>query len=157
MLAAAAAYPVAAVERHADQIAALGALGVGVLLLGTAVRFSVAIPVGLALVGAEYAGFLALREGSGVHPSAPLVAGALVLAAEVAYSAMEPPLAAASPALRALRAARLLALAVGGAGVAALVLYVSVADVRTGLALELTGVVAATSVLALLAWLARRA
>jgi hypothetical protein len=155
VLAAAAAYPAAAVDRHADQVAALGALGVGVFLLGTAVRFSEAIPVGLALVGAEYAGFVALREDSGVHPSAPLVAGALVLAAEVAYSAVEPPLAAASLALRALRAARILALAVGSAGVAALVLYVSVADVQTGLALELTGIVAATSVLALLAWLAR--
>jgi hypothetical protein len=157
VLAAAAAYPVAAVDRHADQVAALGALGVGVLLLGTAVRLSEAIPVGLALVGAEYAGFLALREDSGVHPSAPLVAGALVLAAELAYSAVEPPLAAASLALRVLRATRILALAVGAAGVAALVLYVSVADVQTGLALELTGIVAATSVLALLAWLARRA
>lgn len=156
MLAGAAAYPVAVADRYADKLAVLGALGVGVLLLGTAVRLAEAIPAGLTVVGAEYAVFLVLRE-DGLDAAAPLVAGALVLAAEIAYSAVEPPLAPASLALRALRTARVLALTAGGAGVGALLLYLSVADVGSGLVLELLGIAAAASALALVALLARHA
>lgn len=157
MLAGSAVYPAVAAERNTDLLAALGALGVGFLLVGTLVRLSEAIPVALALVGAEYAVFLALREDAGIDTSAPLMAGALVLAAEIAHSGIEPPLATASPGLRALRAAKALALGAGGAGVGALLLYLSVADVRSGLILELLGIAAAVTALALVALLARRA
>lgn len=127
------------------------------MLVGAALRLMEAVPVALTLVAAEYATFLALREDGGIEAGAPVVAAGLVLAAELAYTAGEPPLAPASPGLRAWRALRLVAPAAGGAAVAAVLLYLSVADIEAGLAVELLGIVAAAAALGLVASLARRA
>ncbi|MEX2211109.1 MAG: hypothetical protein WD689_05030 [Gaiellaceae bacterium] len=136
-------------------LALLGALGIGFFGVGTAFRIAEAIPVGLVVVGSQYALFLVLGDGSS-DQAAPLVAAALLLAAELGHSALDPPLASASPALRALRAARLIGLAAGAAGVAALVLYAAEADTRSFPAVEALGVLAALAAVGLLALLARR-
>jgi hypothetical protein len=156
VLAAAALAAPAAYAAAEPGLALLGAVGVGVLLAGTAVRVAEAIPVGLTLVGVEYSLFLVLDDRA-IDQAAPLVAGGLLLAAELAHSALDPPLAATSTGLRALRLLRLTGVVVAGAAVAALVLYVAEADARAFPALEALGVLAAVAAAGLLALLARKA
>jgi hypothetical protein len=85
----------------------------------------------------------------------PLVAAALIVAAELGYSALEPPLVPAPPGIRFRRAARSLALVAGGVAVSALVLFVSVADLGNSAGLQLVGLAAAVAAVGLLAVLAR--
>jgi hypothetical protein len=148
------AYAAAASDRAAGLLAALGGTGVAILALGAMARVPEAVPAGIVLVAAEYAVFLAVR-GDAVDAAAPLVAGALVLAGELAYSALEPPLAPAPAVLRVWRALRSVVTVAGAALVAALVLLAAVAGVGSGTAFQLLGIVAAVAAAGLLALLAR--
>jgi hypothetical protein len=104
------------------------------------------VQLGLALAVAAYAA--ALVERDEFDPRAPLVAAALLLAAELAYTSIEPPARRVWP-------FSLLAV-VGAAGVAALLL--AAAGVGSGRVRDLVlGVVAAAGALALVARLAATA
>lgn len=133
----------------------LGAAGVGAVLVGSVLRVAEAVPAGIGVVGAEYAAFL-LLEHEELELAAPLVAAALVLSAELAHSALEPPLVRAGFVLGSLRAARVAARVAGAAGIAVLVLAVSATEIRSGLAVELLGIVAAVTAIGLVALLAIR-
>jgi hypothetical protein len=143
-----------AADRAAPLVAALGGLGVALVVLGASLRIPEALPAGIALVGAEYALFLALGDDT-VRLGVPLVAAALIVAAELGYSALEPPLVPAPPGIRLRRAARSLALVAGGVAVSALVLFAAVADVGDSAGLRLIGLAAAVAAVGLLAVLAR--
>ena len=147
-LVALAAYPAAAADRLAGPLAAGGAAAVILLALGLATRLPLLVPPALALAGAEYVGVLYL---GGDARALPIAAGGLVLAAELAYWALEPaPAAAAAP-----RAATVLLAAVAGGAAAALIASVSNEDVTGGLGLETAGVAAAVTALAVVVALAR--
>ena len=153
-LAAPAVYAAVAADRAAALLGAIGGLGVALLLLGAALRLPEALPLGIALVGAEYGLFIALGEET-VRLGAPLVAGALILAAELGYSAVEPPLVRAPLDIKLRRVARLLALVAGGVAVSALVLAAAVAGVGGSAGLQLIGLAAAVATVGLLTVLAR--
>jgi hypothetical protein len=136
-------------------VVGIGLAGIAFLLAGAALGASDLVPVGIALGGSAYLLFVLFGD-DGVDLRAPLVAGALVLSAELAYSALEPPLAPASAWLRALRAGRVALTVVGAVAVAGLVLVASVAEVGSAAVLEALGIVSAVGALGLLAWLARR-
>jgi hypothetical protein len=149
-------YVALAADRAAALVAGIGGFGVAVVVLGAAFGVSQLIPLGLALVGIEYGVYLALGDDS-VKLGVPLIAAALLAAAELGYAALEPPLVPASVPTRAKRAARTMLLLVGGAAVSALVLFVSVADIGDTEGLRLVGLAAAIGAVALLAFLARSA
>jgi hypothetical protein len=67
----------------------VGGLALPVLLLGLALRWSAALAVGVALLGAQQAVRLALGPDA-LDAWAPLVAGALLLVAELAWWSIEP-------------------------------------------------------------------
>ena len=124
------------------------------MVVGAVVRIPEVLPLGLAFVGVEYGLFLTLGNRP-VALGVPLVSAALLAGAELAYSALEPPLVPAPPPLRVWRAARWFGLVAGGAAVATVVLLVSVADLGGAAGLRLLGLAAAVGTLGLLALLAR--
>jgi hypothetical protein len=143
-----------AADRAAPLVAALGGLGVALVVLGASLRIPEALPLGIALVGVEYGLFLALGDDT-VKLGVPLVAAALIVAAELGYSALEPPLVPAPLGIKLRRAARSLALVAGGVSASALALFVSVADLGNSAGLQLIGLAAAVAAVGLLAVLAR--
>ena len=155
MLAAAIAYSALTAARGPGVVLALGIAALALLVLGTVVGASDLVAAGIALGGGAYA-FVVLVGKEGVDLRAPLVAAALVLAAELAYSALEPPFARVSLGLRAARVARLGLTVAGAAVVAGLVLAASVAELGSAALLQAVGILAAVASLALLALLARR-
>src|SRR5206468_734256 len=74
---------------HAAALAGLGAAGVAWLCVGLAFRWSSALAVGIAVLGAEQATRLALTS-NGVDPWTPVYAIGFVLAAELAWWSIEP-------------------------------------------------------------------
>ena len=156
MLVAPVAYFAAAADRAATLVAAIGAIGVALVLLGSVFGFAEVLPVGIAFVGAEYGVYLALGDDT-VKLGVPLMAAALLASAELGYAALEPPVVPAPAWIRLKRAARSAALVVGGAAVSALVLFVSVANIGDTAGLRLVGLAAAIGAVALLAFLARTA
>ena len=71
----------------------VGAIGLGavlVLVLGLVLRNAGVLPWAVALAGAEYAAFLAIREGS-IDGWAPVYGAGLLLVSELAYWAVETP------------------------------------------------------------------
>jgi hypothetical protein len=154
VLVAPVAYVAAAADRAASLVAAIGAVGISLVLLGGIFGVAELLPVGIAFVGAEYGVYLALGDDT-VRLGVPLIAAALLASAELGYAAQEPPLVSASFAIRAKRALRSFALVAGGAAISALVLFVSVADIGDTASLRLVGLAAAIGAVALLAFLAR--
>jgi hypothetical protein len=155
VLAAPVVYSTLATPRAPGLVTGLGIAGVALLIVGAVVGASDFVAGGIALAGSSYLLVVLFGEG-GVDLRAPLVAGALVLAAELAYSALEPPLAPAAPAVRALRAGRVAVTVIGAVGVAALVLFASVAELGSPAVLQAVGIVAAVAALGMLALLAHR-
>ena len=139
-------------------------LGLLVLVVGLAGWLAVAaavatrspapLPTGLALIGAEYAAFLLLRDG-GVDPFAPVVGAGLFAAAELAYWALD---AGRVPDERVLLVRRLTTVAISAlvaGSVGAVVVTASDFAVNGGVALEALGVAAAVvsvGFVAALAW-----
>jgi hypothetical protein len=134
--------------------AGVAALGWTVAALGLLGRWPSLLPVGLAGVGAGYAVLLGLRSGS-VDSRAPIVAGALFVAAELGFWSLEP-LDARAERIVVLR--RLLVIAAGGLGAALIgsLLLVAAAEGSGGLGLEAVGVLAAVLTLGIVALLAAR-
>jgi hypothetical protein len=133
----------------------VGGLALPVLLLGLALRWSAALAVGVALLGAQQAVRLALGPDA-LDAWAPLVAGALLLVAELAWWSIEPRVSAWSePLLGTRRLATVLLTCAGATLVSAVVVVAAGAEVGGGFAVELLGVIAAIAALALVAWAAR--
>jgi hypothetical protein len=134
--------------------------GLGVLAALTAVVFgwASAIPAALVLLATEYV----IGIGTGGHedvlePAAPLVAGGLLLVAELAYWSLE--LRGPGREERTVLLRRLVALAVLSVLAVALgsfVVVVTAAPLGGGLAWDVVGVAAAAATLAVVAVLARR-
>jgi hypothetical protein len=127
-----------------------------VLAAGLAVRIALAIPVAVALVGVEYVALLGF-EGEALDTRAPLVAAALLAAAELGYWSLELHGSVADEPGTYLRHLALLAallLAVIGLGIPLLALVETVST--GGAAIDLLGAVAAVGALALVALAARR-
>ena len=148
------AYAAVAADRAAELVAVIGGFGIALVVVGAIVRIREALPLGLALVGIEYGLFLTLGDRP-VALGVPLVAAALVAGAELAYSALEPPLVPASPALRLRRAGRFLGVVAAAAALAGVVVLVSVADLGDAAGVRLLGLAAAVATLGVLALLAR--
>ena len=135
---------------------ALGVCATLLLAAGIAFRFPPAVPVAVALLGAEYVLELGFeQETLDVH--APLVAAALLAVAELAYWALELHGEVADERGSYLRRSAILALlllATIAAGVGLLALVGAVSG--GGIAFDLLGAVAAVGALALVALAARR-
>jgi hypothetical protein len=149
-----AAYPPLTVS-GLEQLIALGAvLGLAALALGLA-GLNSAIPCGLALIGAEYAAWFALR-GGGIDTRAPLYAAGLIVVGELAYWVRDRRSAAAPDTeLEVRRFVALLITAMGTIAAGTVVLGVSSASIGGGVALEALGVACAVGFLVLVARLVR--
>lgn len=134
-------------------MAAVGIGGTAALAVALAGRWLDLLPWAIALLGSGYAASLLLRD-DGVDPLAPLYAAGLLVAAELAYWALERGPNSRSVVVRRLLA--LTALALGTAGVGAALLTASEGGVGSGLALQLLGIAAAAAILGLVTWLAWR-
>ncbi len=125
--------------------------GVGCLLAGLLLRRAAPATVGLTLVGAGYGISLA---GRALDPGAPLVAGAFLLVAELAYWALEPGASVRIGRRATLR--RLLfsiGLATGAVVLAALLLGVASAPQGGGASLGIAGVAAIAAIVGVVFWL----
>lgn len=138
-----------------ELVATVGIFGVAVLAVALVGRWSELLPWAIALLGAQYAASLLLRDG-GIDPLAPLYAALLLVTAELTFWALEakPALGGRSVVVR--RLAALLVLALGSAGAGFAVLAVSGGDVGSGFALQLLGLCAAAATLVVVTGLAWR-
>jgi hypothetical protein len=133
-------------------IAALALLAVGLVL-----SIPVTVPAAVALLGAEYVAILGF-EADTLDTRAPLVAGALLAVAELAYWSLElrvPVVDEAGTYLR--RIALLATLLLGVVGLGAVVLTLVEVVEAGGVAVDIAGAGAALGAVALLAVAARRA
>jgi hypothetical protein len=119
------------------------------------VRWSPPLVLGVAILGAQQAVRLALGSEE-LDTWAPASAGFLLLVAELAWWSIEPRVPAWSEQwLAPLRLVSVLAVCATGAVLAGIVLLVASSKVGGGVVLELVGVLAAISALAVVAWVAR--
>jgi hypothetical protein len=131
------------------------AIGVATLTLALAVQAKALVPVALVVLGAGYAVALAGRDDV-VDGRALLLAPAFLLAAELAYWALEPRTIPVGRDVVTPRLAALAGLALGAMLMAAFLVGTAAIDVPGTAALVAVGVLAATGALALSAKLARR-
>ena len=127
-----------------------------VLAAGLVLRIPVSVPAAIALLGAEYIAILGF-EADTLDTQAPVVAGALLAVAELAYWSLElrgPVVDEAGTYLR--RIALLATLIVGVVGVGAIMLTLVEVVEAGGIAVDVLGAVAAFGALGLLAFAARR-
>jgi hypothetical protein len=135
---------------------AVGAPAPLLLAVGLAARWSGALTVAVALLGTQQAVRLALGHDV-LDEWAPVLGGALLLCAELAWWSIEPRIPAWSqPGLALRRVAAIVALCLVGAGLGAVLLVAAGSSLSGGVPLELAGVLAATAAVAVLAWVARR-
>jgi len=136
--------------------AAAAACAVLALTAGLILRFAVAVPIAVILVGAEYAAVLGF-EGEEIDLRAPLVAAALFAVAELAYWSLELRGAVVDEAGTYLRRVSLLALLVVGTVALGTGLLAVVEAISTrGPAFDALGAAAAVGALALVAVAASR-
>jgi hypothetical protein len=142
-------------DGHEPLLVVVGGLALPVLVLGLALRWSAGLAVGIALLGAQQAVRLALGP-KGLDAWTPLSAGALLLVAELAWWSVEPRVPAWSqPGLAGRRLATVLLTCAAGSVVSGIVLVAAGAPLSGGVGLELAGVIAATTALAVVAYVAR--
>lgn len=135
--------------------AAAAILAVVVLAAGLATRISLAVPVAAALLGVEYVALLAV-EGEALDTRAPLVAGALLAVAELAYWSLELRGGVMDePGTHARRLALLAGLLLGATTFGVVLLAVAEAVQAKGPAVDVLGATAAVATLLLLALAAR--
>ena len=157
MLAAAAlaVSPFARGSTHAVALSGLGAAAIVWLCAGLVLRWSAALAVGVAVLGAEQALRLALGSDS-VDPWTPVYAVGFLFVAELAWWSIEPRVPAwTDPFLAVWRLGAIALVCAGGGLLAALVVVAAGAPLEGGVGLELVGVAAATGALALVAAVSR--
>jgi hypothetical protein len=141
---------------HEILLLAGGGVALAVLLAGLMLRWSAALAVGVALLGAQQATRLALGPEA-VDEATPLVATGLLLVAELAWWSVEPRVPAwAQGGVLVRRLGTLVLSCAAAVFVSALVVVAGGAPVSGGTALELVGVVAAAGALGVVALVARR-
>jgi hypothetical protein len=127
-----------------------------VLAAGLVLRLPVTVPVAIAALGAEYVAILGF-EADAIDTRAPLVAGALLAVAELAYWSLElrgPVVDEAGTYLR--RLALIATLVVSVVGIGAIMLTLVEVVAAGGIAVDILGAAAAFGALGLLALAARR-
>ena len=140
---------------HEVLLLAVGGLALPVLLAGLALRWSAALALGIAILGAQQAVRLALGPDS-LDSWTPLIAGGLLLTAELSWWSIEPRVPAWSqPWQGTLRLGTVLLACAGASVVSAIVVVSAGVPLSGGFGLELAGVVAATAALAVVAYVAR--
>jgi len=126
----------------------VGTFGVVLVAVGLAARLTAAITVGLAVVGGTYATVLVV-ESAPLDRRAPIIAAALVLAAELGWWSLELRARIAPEAGSHLRTlARSLMLALGAYAVGAVLLALVDVARTSGLVIEGFGAAAAAALLA---------
>jgi hypothetical protein len=148
-------YAAAAGDRVPELVAGVGVAGCALVAIALVLRRPSVLPVGLAAVGAAYAVFLGLRNGS-VDAGAPAVAAALFAAAELGFWSLERADARSERRFALRRVVALALAALFTALVGSLVLGLTT-GVGGGVALEAVGVAAAALTLSAIAVLASRA
>jgi hypothetical protein len=142
-------------DRFAPLVGAVGLVAVLFLLLALVRRSTGVLPWAIALAGAQYAAFLAIRGGP-IDGWAPVYGAGLLLVSELAYWAVERPVPGPPGEGLTFRRGTLVACScVAAGGVGGLILAMAELSVRGGLWLEALGVAAAVGSIALLARLAR--
>jgi hypothetical protein len=131
---------------------ALGGLGLAVYAAAVALPWPAALPWALGVLAVEYLIGLEAR-GAGLDLGAPAVAALLFLTAELGWLGLEAGRGGRPWPGRALAMA---VVAVGGAGLAVLIVLSAAVPVAGGPLLTALGVLAAIGSAAALAWLARR-
>jgi hypothetical protein len=140
-------------DAHRLALALIGAAAVLLLAVSLAASLPSFIPWPLVLLAAEYAWSLG---GGGIDPLAPLVAGALLVIAELSYWSLElRSRTHDADRLTERRAGLIAALGIGSVALGGLVLAATSVRVGTGIATDLVGVAAAVAALAVVATLAR--
>jgi hypothetical protein len=140
---------------HGLLLLALGGAGILWLAVGLVMRWNAPLVVGIASLGGEQAVRLATGPGK-VDPWTPVYAAGFLLAAELAWWSIEPRVPAWWDAE--VLGRRVFAIAgscVGGALLAALVVLAAGAPLHGGVTLELIGVAAAVTAVAVVAVIAR--
>jgi hypothetical protein len=133
----------------------LGAAGVLWLAIGLMVRWNAPLVLGIACLGAEQSVRLATGPST-VDPWTPLYAAGFLLAGELAWWSIEPRVPAWSDwQLLVRRLSAIAGCCVGGALLAALVVLAAGAPLTGGVGLELVGVAAAVTTIAIVAVVAR--
>jgi hypothetical protein len=131
-------------------------VALAVLAGGLVLRLPVAVPVAIALLGAEYVAILGV-ETDALDTRAPLVAGALIAVAELAYWSLELRGAVVDePGTYLRRIALLASLVLGVVAVGTAVLTLVEAIAAAGVAVDILGAAAALGAVALVALAARR-
>ena len=148
-----AAYPAVAASRfpwlHAGiAIAAFAGLAAGLVL-----RRSMLIVWALALLGANYAVWLALGTHA-LDQRIPVVGAGLLLTAELAFDSLEPEVGRVEPATFLARTIVLVIVVLGAVGAGAIVLAVASIPLSGGVVVTAVGAVAAVLVLAMITRLA---
>jgi hypothetical protein len=132
-----------------------GAAGVALVLLAVTLGRAGLVAPGLVALLLAYATSLVARDSAALDPVAPVVGGALLVVAELAYWSVE--LRGKEPEDRAVvvrRLATLAALTAGAIGLGAAVLAATALPAGGGLVWNVVGVAAAVAALALIARLA---
>ena len=142
-------------EAHRPLLVVVGGLALAVLLVGLGLRWSAALAVGVAMLGAQQAVRLELGPDA-LDAWTPLLATGLLLVAELAWWSIEPRVPAWSQPWQATRRLATVLFACAGASVvSAAVVVAAGASLSGGVELELLGIVAATAALAVVASAAR--
>jgi hypothetical protein len=153
--AAVVAYSDVAGDRLPAVVGGVGVAGSVLMTFALATRWRTVFPIGIALVGASYGVFLAVRNGA-VDRWAPGVAALLFVAAELGYWSLERSPSQSERVVVLRRIAGLAGSAIVTALVGALVLVVAT-GATGGVALEAAGVAAAVLAVAAITRLASRA
>jgi hypothetical protein len=151
--AALAAYPAAESARLLWLEAGIGAAAVVALAVGLAVRGSSSLVWGLALIGAEYATWLELGTHA-LDQRAPIVGGALLLTAELAFDSLEPEVGRPERNAVLGRAIALALVVLVAVGAGAVVVAAASVPLSGGIGLTAVGAAAVVAVLGVIARLA---
>jgi hypothetical protein len=152
LLVALAVTPVLGLPASPGPIGALGGVAAVLYVVALAMPWPGALPWALGLLGVEYLVALVLR-GAPLDEGAPAYAAALFLSAELGWLGLE---ARRGGAPWPGRLVAIGALALGGAGLGALLLLVTAVPLAGGFLLTGVGVAAAMAIAGSLAWLGRR-
>ena len=143
-----------ATPRLQPVVGGLAAAGVAALAAGLAVRVAALVAGGVGLAGGAYAAWFLVRGGD-VDTRSPLYGVGLLVAAELAFAALERRTARLEPGTATRRVAIGGLLALASVGLTALVLAAAAAPADGGVPLQAVGLAAALAALAVVAVLGR--